>query len=172
MLYLYQLLEKAVCTGDLLGLKRLLKENYQTPDMPDPRTGKPLYFRAIECFQQHILEFCIRDRKQIDKDFGGNTALMTSIISKNEQAFRLCLEKYHRSIHMVNNNGYTALLLSVIHDQRDMLLDLASSWGRHEIISLLIQHGADAKLVNKQGWTVFDYAYSKATTEYLQLTTV
>jgi ankyrin repeat protein len=81
------------------------------------------------------------------KGMHGNTALMTASGTANEESVKLLLEN-GAYINAQNSEGFTALMRAVTSKKTKIF----------EVISLLIDAGADKKLKNKSGQTAYDIA--------------
>jgi ankyrin repeat protein len=126
----HKLLQNAIATSNINLVKKILKANHLPADYPNPEDGRPLFFHAIEYQQQHILEYLIdelKDAAYIHKDFKGNTAIITSIASRNHPSFVVCLQRYPESIHARNDDGMTALLLATKSGQVEMVRALLNA---------------------------------------------
>ncbi len=109
-----------------------------------------------------IVEILIPHKPNVSirNGYGGN-ALIPAAEKGHRDTVRLLLEKTDVDVNFVNHLGWTALLEVVILGQ--------DSQTYQEIVRLLLQHGAEAGLPDKNGITAQEHAQRRSLTTIMLL---
>lgn len=119
-------------------------------DLQDQRKDNPFLYAGAEG-QLEILRLAIRAQAntRLTNRFGG-TALIPASERGHVEIVRELLTRTDIKVNHVNNLGWTALLEAII---------LSNGGERHQqIVALLIEHGADVNLPDKNGVTPLQHA--------------
>jgi ankyrin repeat protein len=105
-----------------------------------------------------ILEILISHKPNVSirNGYGGN-ALIPAAEKGHVDTVKLLLEKTDVDVNFVNHLGWTALLEVVIFGEDNK--------SYHEIVRLLLQHGADPSLPDKNGVTAQEHAQRRSLTK-------
>lgn len=94
-------------------------------------------------------------------NYYGGTALIPAAEKGHIETVRLLLEKSAIDINHINRLGWTALMEAVI---------LSDGGERHQhIVALLLQHGADASILDKEGVSLLAHAKKRSYTAMCEL---
>jgi ankyrin repeat protein len=122
-------------------------------DLQDDMKDNPLLYAGAEGLLE-ILSLAIEAGAdtRITNRYGGS-ALIPAAHHGYVEAIRMLLARSDVDVNHVNNPGWTALMEAVI---------LGDGGSRHqEIVRLLLDHGADAGIADKEGVTPLQHARNK-----------
>ena len=104
--------------------------------------GKTALIMAIENGQSEIAQMLIKNGANLDlSDMNGNTALMIAVRGCPQfEVVKMILEKKPNSVDFRNNNGKTALMMT-LEDEK------------HEFAKMFIEYGANLMLADNNGDT-------------------
>jgi ankyrin repeat protein len=118
---------------------RFLESKGVRPNATDANGGNALHFIVRKEKQNDVIEYFLAkgvDVNQADKD--GNTVLMNAAASNNDPGIVKTLLAKVKDVNATNAKGQSALALAV-------------QGNSPEIVALLIEKGADAKVTDKDG---------------------
>ncbi|RAP73887.1 ankyrin repeat domain-containing protein [Paenibacillus montanisoli] len=122
----------------------------------------PIMIASVEGYTE-IVQFLVENTKPdmtILNGYGG-TALIPACEKGHVEVVELLLTKTDVKVNHVNKLGWTALLEAVI---------LSSGGKNHqEIVRLLLEHGADKNLGDKEGVTPLEHAKQKRFKEIVEI---
>ncbi len=131
---------------------RLLLQNGANVEARDGSDMTPLMFAAMGRPQAMQLMLA-RGAKVSDKDSGGRTALHWAAMWRDPKSIALLL-RYGASVNTRASDGETPLMLASVHP--DSATRKTSS-AQTEALKILLSHGANPHLQDKQGQTAAQY---------------
>jgi ankyrin repeat protein len=130
-------------------------------DIQDDMKDNPLLYAGAEGLLE-ILSLAIEAGAdtRITNRYGGS-ALIPAAHHGHVEAVRMLLARSDVDVNHVNNPGWTALMEAVI---------LSDGGSRHqEIVRLLLDHGADTAIADKEGVTPLQHARNKGFKEIVRM---
>ncbi len=94
-------------------------------------------------------------------NYYGGTALIPAAEKGHIETVRLLLEKSTININHINRLGWTALMEAVILSDGGKL--------HQQIVTLLLQHGADVSILDKEGVSLLEHAKNRGYTAMYEL---
>ncbi|PLW27926.1 hypothetical protein PCASD_17077 [Puccinia coronata f. sp. avenae] len=177
-------LNRAIESGNINLVKRLLANKQQDPRNQDPVTKKTSLILATEQANLEICQILIQDYQVdsqiISRDLENNTVLHLAAAEGLDDIITLYHHHYPSVLDWANSEGMTALhvasqkgnestvslLLDLQADveltdnQGNTSLHYAAAWGHLKIVLLLIDRGSPFWAKNNQTFTASDYAFS------------
>lgn len=120
----------------------------------------PLHYACVKGHQNILLLMLHANADSTVTDSQGNTPLHLAVDRGHENCVKALL---YLSEHMkisVNPNA--------TNDNSDTPLYLAAKWGYRAIVGILLEYGANCRLINKKGQTPLTVTYSKSIAELLK----
>jgi ankyrin repeat protein len=116
------LLKLVISSGSLIKTKSLLNYYGITSATPNPDTGEPFIFIAIDSHQNELFEhLAVQEKDNITKimvfcslkqDAKGNTVLLRAIENENIEVVKFLLKNFRDLSCISNNIGKTPLMLA------------------------------------------------------------
>ncbi|OZJ02264.1 hypothetical protein BZG36_04694 [Bifiguratus adelaidae] len=175
-------LRKATVDGNLFAVRRLIAkvDNVQNED---PENGWTTLMYAARYGHAELVRYLLdiqHEEHDLSMDYQGTSVLMVAAEYGHDEVFAIYAQYYPASIHAVNQEGKTVLLVAARKGNNDLinyLLDLgsdvdhtddegntalhyASAWGNIQCMETLVYRGCNVSLKNHSGWTALDYAFS------------
>jgi uncharacterized protein len=140
----------AATHGNAVEAARLLIERGADLEIPDDLKDTPFLYAGAEG-RLEILRLLVKAGARLDgrNRYGGN-ALIPAAHHGHVEVVRELLETTRIDVNRVNDPGWTALIEAVI---------LADGGPIHQqIVRLLLDHGADPRIADKEGITPLEHA--------------
>lgn len=176
-------LRQSIIDGNLLVVKRLLKRFPDLLENIDPSNGwSSLHYAAFNgrylvCV--HLISLG-HDKNEALKTFKQNSSVHLALKNGHEQTTHLLLQHFPKLLDSKGEDGLTPLHISIIgdyykcvemlltigadiqkiDDEGNNSLHLAMKYGSLQNIKILINHGIDLELKNKNGLKPIDVASS------------
>lgn len=151
----------AATHGDQPEALKLLIDNGADINIRDNRSDNPFLYAGAEGLLEILkLTIAAKADTRLTNRFGG-TALIPACERGHVEIVRLLLTQTDVDVNHVNNLGWTGLLEAII---------LSDGGPAHQqIVQLLIAHGADVNLADKDGVTPLQHARQRQQTEIAAL---
>lgn len=146
-----------------LDLFNLLVKHHADVNLRDQRSDNPLLYAGAEGLLDFVqAAIAAHADTKLTNRFGG-TALIPAADRGHVEIVQELLEHSDVDVNHVNNLGWTALLEAVI---------LGDGGDRHQrIVALLIQHGADVNLADRDGVTPLQHAKQRRYSQMIDMLT-
>lgn len=183
----------ACAEGNLELVTRIASKFESTKELceVEPSSGYTPLMMAARHGHLEVVEALIglgHDSKEISRDPNNNNILMIAAEHGHQAIFEVYANKFPRSIHMCNKQGWSPLIAAARYGgigMVEMLLHLgadlhhrdeegstalhhAAAYGHLQTITLLIEKGSSATTKNKGGWTPLDFAYSDKVSAHME----
>lgn len=140
----------AATYGNHAATVQVLTEAGADVNIRDAMLNNPFLYAGAEGYEEILrLAYAAGADPKITNRFGG-TALIPACERGHVEVVRYLLTETKVDVNHVNNLGWTGLLEAIV---------LSDGGARHqEIVKLLIEHGADVNIADKEGVTPFAHA--------------
>ncbi len=140
----------AATHGNHVETVRALLDAGADVNLRDARSDNPFLYAGAEGYLEILkLAYAAGADPKLTNRFGG-TALIPACERGHVEVVRYLLNETTVNVNHVNNLGWTCLLEAII---------LSDGGARHqEIVKMVIEHGADVNLVDKDGVTPLQHA--------------